>query len=1285
MKEAQTKGKYDINIIKDDIIKKNLIDIESTLLDCALLFVSLIKENYPYTLEIPFHDSVYDNVDPHLISNYIINQNKIKLPIPLIENYCILNILLSKNYKYVFNMNFKENTWQKVNLVLLSDYIIKNRKFPHIFLSSKNNQKLYELLLSKESDMFFKSMDLTVYEKLNEKDIANLIIKLNIKEIPATLLSKQTIFNILLEENYQNLSQIPFKLELYQNYGINKVIDSMSLDSFSDYLINQNIINLPEELLSNSNLFNILVAKNYQKTLYIHFNIDIYEKNLSKVVSFIIKNNLTEMNEELLNNFELFCALLEQNYSHFKDISFNIILYNMYGLDKIINKFSFESFISYLEKNDLKTNFSKIESPKVKERIINHLLNINYKHLFHHITEISIYKNIEISKLGNYIIKNNLSSLGTLKNFPRNQELLTYLLINNYSKTFDLNFEEIVYQKVDESLLIEFIKNNNLYFDQIPKSIKNSTKLIAYDLSLPKTNLKNVEAAILYYFRIKSNEQFKKYQGLSLKISQMLKEEDYLTVINYFKDEINEITKVLNFSLESIINLFKNYQKNSETYQEEINNLIRKFIIKGKELSALDNYQSLLTLIKTNHTTIEEEYKEITKKKTKRKLLYLTYIKKCLLNEEISNDILSNLDFLKTPENNLTSYEIIEKIINGSYFITPPDSYKLTIKTKALRRLKNNYHNQLLKILNDQQNLSYLIIGFLNETLTYDDIKPHFTKDILKVIIDIEVLIKEADVTIEYQSNNLIWQTNYKEATEEDFKQAKNYEYLLKKLKNLTNILNKDINEFLPLEKIILSESELLSEIDKVPNKSLEINIDSFPSTSFSIILEILFIGKSLKSKELQNTFNKFFLDTGLLLSLITISDINYLKKIILVAKNIDIIHKNFNKSEINIQNIDKIIKKSLLYIYATEEDCAILDEEVVEKITYNDSFILEPTDENKKSRVAQAICYHVLSKSYIESTVPYSEVKYSGFCAKRYKNTDPQILTSGIDTDVCFKISGVNNDFLLYTMFNKNGFVYKITDEQDNLIGKVAGFRNGNIVYFNELTTIYDRHNTSVTKEIIEIEKTIQVLIQKLAETLIEDSKDDEYPIEYVTILNAFSFQFNTELSKVSRNIISFKPMDTTHENWQEFTNNNQLKLKDGNKYFKTDYATIPISVLLLASKEGTTLERKTDIKNYDPSPIYIRPREKIIIKSKEEVPNMLKKINQIYATYCYSYDLPYSKIENLDHIETIIIGEDWYLTIDKFGNSESIIIPLDKRAISEEKEIKEKLSLSNKVKVKI
>ena len=91
------------------------------------------------------------------------------------------------------------------------------------------------------------------------------------------------------------------------------------------------------------------------------------------------------------------------------------------------------------------------------------------------------------------------------------------------------------------------------------------------------------------------------------------------------------------------------------------------------------------------------------------------------------------------------------------------------------------------------------------------------------------------------------------------------------------------------------------------------------------------------------------------------------------------------------------------------------------------------------------------------KSTVPDVSGKTNNYTYSIYDSQDETVLLAGINTDACFRINGMDNDFLHYCVLDKNGFIIKITDSFGNFIGRASGFRNGNGVYINQLRTIYD------------------------------------------------------------------------------------------------------------------------------------------------------------------------------------------------------------------------------------
>ena len=82
------------------------------------------------------------------------------------------------------------------------------------------------------------------------------------------------------------------------------------------------------------------------------------------------------------------------------------------------------------------------------------------------------------------------------------------------------------------------------------------------------------------------------------------------------------------------------------------------------------------------------------------------------------------------------------------------------------------------------------------------------------------------------------------------------------------------------------------------------------------------------------------------------------------------------------------------------------------------------------------------------KSTVPYIKGSTPNYNYSLYDPLDVTLLSCGYDTDACFRVGGIDNDFLHYCALDKNGFVIKITDKSGKFVARAAGFRNGNCIF---------------------------------------------------------------------------------------------------------------------------------------------------------------------------------------------------------------------------------------------
>ena len=367
---------------------------------------------------------------------------------------------------------------------------------------------------------------------------------------------------------------------------------------------------------------------------------------------------------------------------------------------------------------------------------------------------------------------------------------------------------------------------------------------------------------------------------------------------------------------------------------------------------------------------------------------------------------------------------------------------------------------------------------------------------------------------------------------------------------------------------------------------------------------------------------------------------------------------------------------------YASPSDIAILGEEVITKIAYSDTFIYSRGDDNRQKRIGLAARYAALANKKMASTIPYFSVDVDGFTVSRYSSCEPDVLACGIDTDSCFRIFGNDNDFLLYTLFNKNGIVIKITDEFGNLVGRSSGFRNGNVLYFNQARTIYDTHG-SPTKETNEVMQKYHKALEVFAKKIISLTADSSQPIEHVIVLKTYGYNEVDGATYIEKEMIPYIPMNIKGKDYQEFLDDPDLSLSSANNKegFTTDYQGAVYDAVVLASAPGKEIQSKSDIIGYDASAIYYRPRKKVMVYKKGQIDfEVVNSINRIIAKNIYwgNNDIRNEKkknfklIKSLEDIELVILGEDYYFMMDSFGNTHELCLPYDKRAISEFEEVK-------------
>ncbi len=243
---------------------------------------------------------------------------------------------------------------------------------------------------------------------------------------------------------------------------------------------------------------------------------------------------------------------------------------------------------------------------------------------------------------------------------------------------------------------------------------------------------------------------------------------------------------------------------------------------------------------------------------------------------------------------------------------------------------------------------------------------------------------------------------------------------------------------------------------------------------------------------------------------------------------------------------------------------------------------------------------------------------------------THPSNLTHGERTGACMRIGGVGETLFNFCLENENGFHIRFEDSKTGeYISRVSGFRNGNTVFLNEL-------RNSVNGEKYSDEEVVDAC-RKVAESLIERSKESSCPIENVVVHSAYATR---DIPMISLGI-----------------GNNKLGLPN----FYSDIGSVGIVL-------ATTQVPFAPVKLNQPDvPHYPLARERAKEGTFEEMSDM---IYRVHAVKKMLEGQNYMFIESptfAEEIEYAIASQDWYIAIDKNGTIYEELIPGDERAKEE------------------
>ena len=613
---------------------------------------------------------------------------------------------------------------------------------------------------------------------------------------------------------------------------------------------------------------------------------------------------------------------------------------------------------------------------------------------------------------------------------------------------------------------------------------------------------------------------------------------------------------------------------------------------------------------------------------------------------------LENNDLKKLIMNILNNKDIDNYKLLNIYKVLEEINEKITIidEQRTFNRLVRNYQDELNSLFKNDDKQIVIDILKSGEIKKY---RPVLKKAQFILINYLLILYKEANCNIELKDNkvefvkqNKISNTEY-QSLKEDLYCFKMYQ----RLKNI--ILNLYYNESENRKQIIENKNLIIGDDVQFDDDNYQLK-NNTSLLNYDLLIDIL---SKLDYKKINN-YNE--------------EQINFLKRILYKEGLLGCIMKY--PSCINISNvinginycdwisnknidIEKIIKLTSIYSVADDFSISVLGSDVVKKIVCNAQFLQTNSKEEKKERIKKALQTNILALTKPTSSIPYNiNTSFDDVKISRYNNDNPNIFKSGIDTGTCFKLDGDDNDFVIYTILNQNGGVFKI-EYQGEFIGRISAFRNCKVLYLNSVR-IKNEREEKISKEVNDRNKKIYNCLVELAKKIIITAYDNNDEIDFVVCNKAGILEsniFNNQWYIIPEHIVK-QPLDIYNKDWKEFINLPENLLKQANRGeqvpFTTDYGHYP--ALLVASKNNNLLERLSDVGYNQPSAIYERPKTSLKLYTNN-FKEALEKIYRIDALKFYEeigdiekcqllYQRPNINLKQIDKISL----NDYYYKID-------------------------------------
>lgn len=1007
-------------------------------------------------------------------------------------------------------------------------------------------------------------------------------------------------------------------------------------------------------------------------------NLNASKKDQVKFINLFLRKKMTfdkNTPEFILKNEECILSSLENDITSAKYLSDNInkelkkqIIEIALKKPFIIN-YSYPNFL-YCDYdillNSIQMDCHSIDSiwglidNKHRDSLIEELIQRNYVLNDHSPIELSMNLKIIFSS-----IKKDIKSIVYAKKYDGSSEIMNYLFDHGGCSINDI--KNYALEFLDTPEITEKFLNNISSFQNVNFLYRKNLSNLFYTAIHTRPTIKSFNSI----FQVSAEEQWNEhkrsrtemYGNVFGKICSELKSRKtikYAKVQLPFLEEMEKILKekyqVIDSVMQEYFNIYhsdiENKLEKSEEYRDTIARLSALYISKAKEGYKQKNIEEYYSIIqdffslKRNHPEVKRRIRENIQKR-----------KLCSLYMEDDRKILDFILFIKKKYEALVSDNELNRMIHGfiiegepkiNQIIEEPNTYQDYLRYKKTQKLIHRLNSNYISINGPEVERYKYLISYDSESEKYSYQGPKLTSDEFRINEEYEkksYIFKKIKQLLMKKASKL--EVSEEELRNEEFENDfpfndEFFEFNLEK--NLKIFHIGDLYEC--AIKYIDSPTE-----DKIISEELYKNL-------YSILIEQgFFWSQLLSAKNLSEKFKK--------------SGLEYLnpkyQMLSLVINRINEITNLASRLDIDIHEFEQLSPLIKIILYSNEQTIGVLGVDVANSLIKNRSYTTTSV-ENILKRATDLACLMVTKDNF---TVPRVEGFTSNYKYSMYDQLDFSSFLAGINTNACFKVDGMDNDFFHYCLLDKNGFILKIEDIYGNFIARAAGFRHGNYIYINQLRSIYDdRFNLNVNfeysgEEFEEIIETFKQACNDIINTS-QGNEKEKNKVEYIFVTKSYLLKnYEADIVKHAFGQIEF-PMDNKSRDWKNFVkltpNLKDVKYIDAfdtdfRKYFK----------ICISSVNGQAPIVRKQLKLGDVEALYQRKRNDITVTDKSNLDNGdLIKINRTLAIYTRNHNAPYFPIE-MEENSIILMGDNWYIICDKDGISNSCVLEEDERALVE------------------